>query len=147
MGVSGQHHVPAALLRPGKGPPVPIVKEAGRAPDLDTEVRGKILCRCRGSNPDRPVVQPVVRHYTAWANPAPRRSLLNEPKPVLWTNCVAGAGKQSLLNSRWEYAYANGTVVLAKGLLHSSGCGCCYRWEDDPIRQFVLDTVMSLQYP
>jgi hypothetical protein len=27
---------------------------------LDTEVRGKILCPCRGSNPDRPVVQPVV---------------------------------------------------------------------------------------
>jgi hypothetical protein len=38
---------------------------------LDTEVRGKILCLCRGSNPDRPVVQPVVRHYTARANPAP----------------------------------------------------------------------------
>jgi hypothetical protein len=38
---------------------------------LDTEDRGKILCPCRGSNPDRPVVQPVVRHYTAWANPAP----------------------------------------------------------------------------
>jgi hypothetical protein len=32
---------------------------------LDTEARGKILCPCRGSNPDRPVVQPVVRHYTA----------------------------------------------------------------------------------
>jgi hypothetical protein len=32
---------------------------------LDTEARGD-----RGSNPDRPVVQPVVRHYTAWANPA-----------------------------------------------------------------------------
>jgi hypothetical protein len=32
---------------------------------LDTEVRGKILCPCRGSNPDRPVVQPVVRQYTA----------------------------------------------------------------------------------
>jgi hypothetical protein len=31
---------------------------------LDTEVRGKILCPRRGSNPDRPVVQPVVRHYT-----------------------------------------------------------------------------------
>jgi hypothetical protein len=29
---------------------------------LDTEARGKILCPCRGSNPDRPVVQPVVRH-------------------------------------------------------------------------------------
>jgi hypothetical protein len=32
---------------------------------LDTEVRGKILYKCRGSNPDRPVVQSVVRHYTA----------------------------------------------------------------------------------
>jgi hypothetical protein len=30
---------------------------------LDTETRGKILSPCRGSNPDRPVVQPVVRHY------------------------------------------------------------------------------------
>jgi hypothetical protein len=30
---------------------------------LDTEARGKFLCPCRGSNPDRPVVQPVVRHY------------------------------------------------------------------------------------
>jgi hypothetical protein len=32
---------------------------------LDTEIRGKILCPRRGSYPDRPVVQPVVRHYTA----------------------------------------------------------------------------------
>jgi hypothetical protein len=32
---------------------------------LDTGARGKILCPRRGSNPDRPVVQPVVRHYTA----------------------------------------------------------------------------------
>jgi hypothetical protein len=33
---------------------------------LNTEVRGKILCLCRGSNLDRPV-KPVARHYTAWA--------------------------------------------------------------------------------
>jgi hypothetical protein len=39
---------------------------------LDKEAIGQILCPCRGSNPDRPVVQPVVRHYTAWANPAHR---------------------------------------------------------------------------
>jgi hypothetical protein len=32
---------------------------------LDTEDRGKIFCPRRGSNPDRPVVQPVVRHYSA----------------------------------------------------------------------------------
>jgi hypothetical protein len=35
---------------------------------LYTEVRGKILWLSRGSNPDRPVVQRVVRHYTDWAN-------------------------------------------------------------------------------
>jgi hypothetical protein len=32
MGVSGQRHDPAALLPPGKGPPVPIVQETGWAP-------------------------------------------------------------------------------------------------------------------
>jgi hypothetical protein len=34
---------------------------------LDAEARRKILCSCRGSNLDRPIVQPIVRHYTAWA--------------------------------------------------------------------------------
>jgi hypothetical protein len=38
---------------------------------LDTEDRGKILFPCRGSNPDRQVVQPVVRHYTDWATRLP----------------------------------------------------------------------------
>jgi hypothetical protein len=33
----------------------------------DTEDIGKILCLCRGSNLDRPVVQPVARHCTDWA--------------------------------------------------------------------------------
>jgi hypothetical protein len=33
MGVSGQSHAPAALLPPGKGPPVPIGQEAGWAPE------------------------------------------------------------------------------------------------------------------
>jgi hypothetical protein len=33
MGVSGQRHAPTALLPPGKGPPVPIVQEAGWAPE------------------------------------------------------------------------------------------------------------------
>jgi hypothetical protein len=64
MGVSGQHHAPTALLPPGKGPPVPIGQVGPRA-GLDTEARGKILCPRRESNPDRPVVQPVVRHNTA----------------------------------------------------------------------------------
>jgi hypothetical protein len=38
---------------------------------LDKEDRGKLLCPCRGSKPDRSVVQPVVRHYTTRAIPAP----------------------------------------------------------------------------
>jgi hypothetical protein len=40
----------------------------GLRADVDTEVRGKILCLCRGSNLDSPVVQPVARHYTDWAS-------------------------------------------------------------------------------
>jgi hypothetical protein len=38
---------------------------------LDTEVKEKILCPCRGSNLDLPVVQPVSRHYTDLGTPAP----------------------------------------------------------------------------
>jgi hypothetical protein len=33
MGVSGQRHAPAALLPPGKEPPVPIGQEAGWTPE------------------------------------------------------------------------------------------------------------------
>jgi hypothetical protein len=74
MGVSGQHHAPAALYSQGKDPPGTHCTGGWVGPraGLDTEVRGKILCTCRGSNPDRPVFQPVVRYYTAWANPAHR---------------------------------------------------------------------------
>jgi hypothetical protein len=52
MGMSGQHHAPAALYSRGKSPPVPIV---GPKAGLDAETRRKILCLCRGSNPSRPV--------------------------------------------------------------------------------------------
>jgi hypothetical protein len=60
MGVSGQHHA-----RPRFTPGERIlgthctVGWVGPTAGLDTEARGKILCPCRGSNPDRPVVQPV----------------------------------------------------------------------------------------
>jgi hypothetical protein len=60
MGVSGQRHAP------GKGPPVPIVQEAGWAPEpvWKQRLEEKLFRFCRGSNLDRPVVQPVARHYT-----------------------------------------------------------------------------------
>jgi hypothetical protein len=63
---------PGRALAPGKGPPVPIVQEAGwvSEPVWTKRLQEKSFAPSRGSNPDRPVVQPVVRHYTAWANPA-----------------------------------------------------------------------------
>jgi hypothetical protein len=71
MGVSGQRHVPAALC-PGERTHGTHCTGGWVGPraGLDTEATGKILCYCRGSNPDRPVVQSVARHYTAWATPA-----------------------------------------------------------------------------
>jgi hypothetical protein len=76
MGVSGQRQAPAALLPLGERTPGTHCPGGWVGPraGLDTEVRGKILCPRRGPNPNRPVVQPVVRHYTAWANPAPNSS-------------------------------------------------------------------------
>jgi hypothetical protein len=42
---------PGRALTPGKGPLIPWV---GPRFGLDAEARRKILCLCRGSNPDRP---------------------------------------------------------------------------------------------
>jgi hypothetical protein len=55
-GVSGQRHASAGTLCTGGW--------VGPRAGLDTEATGKILYLCRGSNLDRPVVQPVARHCT-----------------------------------------------------------------------------------
>jgi hypothetical protein len=72
MGVSGQRHAPAALC-PGERTPGTHCTGGwvGLRASLGTEVRGIILCPCRGLNPVRLVIQSVVRHYTDWATPAP----------------------------------------------------------------------------
>jgi hypothetical protein len=56
MGVSGQRHALAALC-PGERTLGTHCTGGwvGLRAGLDTEVGGKILCPCRGSNPDRPV--------------------------------------------------------------------------------------------
>jgi hypothetical protein len=49
---------PGTTLAPGTGPPVPIVQEAGWAPEPVWTQRleeKKSFCFCRGSNPERPV--------------------------------------------------------------------------------------------
>jgi hypothetical protein len=55
MGVSGQHHAPAALYPRGKDPGTHWIGGwMGPRAGLDAGARRKILCPCRGSNPDRP---------------------------------------------------------------------------------------------
>jgi hypothetical protein len=57
-----------SVSRPGRAlPPVPIVQEAGWAPEpvWTQRVEEESFRLCRGSNVDRLVVQPVARHYTA----------------------------------------------------------------------------------
>jgi hypothetical protein len=61
MGVSGQRHAPAELYPRERTPGIHWV---GPRAGLDAGARRKIR-PCRGSNLDRPIVQPVVRHYTA----------------------------------------------------------------------------------
>jgi hypothetical protein len=60
---------PGRALTPGKGPPVPIVQEAGWVPDpVWTQKLEEISFRlCWRSNLNRPVVQPAARHYIDWA--------------------------------------------------------------------------------
>jgi hypothetical protein len=60
---------PGRALSPGKGPPLPIVQEAGWAPEpvWTQRLKEKSFRLCRGSNLDRPVLQPVARHCTDWA--------------------------------------------------------------------------------
>jgi hypothetical protein len=69
MGMNGQRHAQAALYPGGKDPLVPIIQDAGWAPEpvWTQRLEEKLFRLCRGSNLDHPVVQPVARHYTAWA--------------------------------------------------------------------------------
>jgi hypothetical protein len=55
---------PRPRFAPGERTPATHWAWVGLRSGLDTEVRGKILCPCQGSNSDRPVVQSVIRHYT-----------------------------------------------------------------------------------
>jgi hypothetical protein len=68
MGVSGQHHAPAALYPRERTPGTHWTGGClGPRSGLDAKTRRKILCLCRGLNPGHP----VHRHYTDWAIPAP----------------------------------------------------------------------------
>jgi hypothetical protein len=69
----------------GKGPPVPTAQEAGWAPEpvWTQGLEEKSIRLCRGSNLDRPVVQPVGRHHTDWATRLTVFSLLSKTESRL----------------------------------------------------------------
>jgi hypothetical protein len=60
---------PRPRFRPEERNPVPIGQEAGWAlePVWTQRLEEKLFRLCRGSNLDRPVAQPLARHYTDWA--------------------------------------------------------------------------------
>jgi hypothetical protein len=70
MGVSGQHHAPAALYPRGKNPGTHLTGGwVGPEPVWTQRLEEKSSAYVG----DRaPVVQSVVRHYTVWATPAPK---------------------------------------------------------------------------
>jgi hypothetical protein len=64
MGVSGQRHALAALYSRGKAPRYPLTGGWVASEPVWTQRLEEIAFRfCRGSNLDRPVVEPVARHY------------------------------------------------------------------------------------
>jgi hypothetical protein len=68
-GVSGQRHASAAICAGERTPGTHCTGGwVGLRAGLDTEEKSFAL---PGIEPDRPVVQYVVRHYTDWGTPAP----------------------------------------------------------------------------
>jgi hypothetical protein len=69
MGMSGGEwsaSCPGHTLALGKGPPVPIVQEAGWAPEpvWTQRLQETSFCLCRESNLNHLIVQPIARHCT-----------------------------------------------------------------------------------
>jgi hypothetical protein len=61
MGLSGQRHAPATLYPQERIPGTHCTGGwVGPRAGLDTEVRHKILCLCRESNPGCPVCSPTL---------------------------------------------------------------------------------------
>jgi hypothetical protein len=103
--LDGVSHAPAALYPQGKDPDTHCTGGwVGLRAGLDTEVREKILCPCRGSNLDSPVVQSVVRHYTDWATPAPKDLVGHRTELISSTvNCTTEIETVQWRNNWWRY--------------------------------------------
>jgi hypothetical protein len=81
---------------------------------LDTEATGKILFLCRGSNFDRPVVQPLDRHYSL---SYPRSLAL-----VLKKKANNKSSKIKVTDYRYDQITRNNKVLCTYNIKHK-GCG------------------------
>jgi hypothetical protein len=108
MGVSGQRHAPATLYPPERTPGTHCTGGwVGPRAGLDTEVRGKLSRLCRGSNLDRPVVEPVARHYTDWATRltssiCTSKNLSEEHTPIDHNNTKRQQYQNIVTRIRWR---------------------------------------------
>jgi hypothetical protein len=115
MGVSGQRYAPAALL-----PPVTIVQEAGWAPEPVWTQRLEEKSFVPAG--DRtPVVQPVVRHYTVWATPAPD-VLWGVPKTINQKTRLNSLGK-GLLNYGLPHKRREMLIIQFRCVVGKKVCG------------------------
>jgi hypothetical protein len=80
---------PGRALPPGKGPPVPIVQEAGWAPEPVWTQRLKEKSSASvGAGDWTSVVQSVVRRYTDWAAPVPSELEVQNWNKVNMSVCI-----------------------------------------------------------
>jgi hypothetical protein len=102
---------PWPRLAPGKGPQIVIVQEAGWSPEpvWTQRLKEKSFRLCRGSNLDRPVVQPVARHCTDWAT---RLTVsYNSDVKFHWSPLSVRKG---WLTDAWGVTHTSWTVLLHK---------------------------------
>jgi hypothetical protein len=81
---------------------------------LDTEATGKILFLCRGSNFDRPVVQPLDRHYS-----------LSYPSSLALVLKKANnkSSKVKVTDYRYDQIIRNNKVLCMAYNIKHKGCG------------------------
>jgi hypothetical protein len=123
-GVSDQCHARLSFT-PGERTSLSIVQEAGWAPEpvWKQRLEEESFCICRGSNPNCPVVQSVVRHCTDWATPAPgsrntrNSGLINGGDPGCWNFLLFVSAFQ---NQRISVPGLHYNLAV-RGKLHCSG--------------------------
>jgi hypothetical protein len=72
---------PRPRFTPRERTPVPIVQNGWASEPMWTHRLEETFFRlCRGSKPDRPVVQPVGRYYSDWVTPASQKCWRNSSK-------------------------------------------------------------------